>query len=111
VHGRRLRVEHWEHALAQGAHAGAAIAGGAKPFTEIPYFWSDLADWATLEYVGPAAQWDDEVVRGSLENGEFTIFYLDGGKVAGALTVGRSDDLDRARELMTAGTTVTADEI
>jgi 3-phenylpropionate/trans-cinnamate dioxygenase ferredoxin reductase subunit len=111
VHGRRLRVEHWEHALAQGAHVGAGIAGGAKPFTEIPYFWSDLADWATLEYVGPAAKWDEEVVRGSLDDGEFTIFYLDGGKVAGALTVGRSDDLDRARELMTAGEPVAAAEI
>jgi 3-phenylpropionate/trans-cinnamate dioxygenase ferredoxin reductase subunit len=112
VHGRRLRVEHWEHALAQGAHAGAVIASGeARPFTEIPYFWSDLADWATLESVGPALKWDDEVIRGSLDDGEFTIFYLDAGKVAGALTVGRSDDLDRARELMAAGTTVTAEQI
>jgi NADPH-dependent 2,4-dienoyl-CoA reductase/sulfur reductase-like enzyme len=112
VHGRRLRVEHWEHARAQGAYVGASIAGGgAEPFAEIPYFWSDLADWATLEYVGPAASWDDEVVRGSLDDGEFTIFYLDGGKVAAALTVGRSDDLERARELIAAGTTVGADAI
>ena len=28
--------------------------------------------------------WDEEVVRGSLDDGEFTIFYLDGGRVAGA---------------------------
>jgi 3-phenylpropionate/trans-cinnamate dioxygenase ferredoxin reductase subunit len=112
VHGRRLRVEHWEHARAQGAHAGAVIAAGeAKPFTEIPYFWSDLADWTTLEYVGPAAAWDDEVVRGSLDDGEFTIFYLDTGRVAAALTVGRSEDLDRARELIAGGTPVSADEI
>jgi 3-phenylpropionate/trans-cinnamate dioxygenase ferredoxin reductase subunit len=112
VHGRRLRVEHWEHARAQGGHVGAVIAAGeAKPFTEIPYFWSDLADWATLEYVGPAASWDDEVVRGSLEDGEFTIFYLDGGKVAAALTVGRSDDLDRARELIASGATVSPEDL
>ena len=102
VHGRRVRVEHWEHARAQGAHVGAVIAGGAKPFEEIPYFWSDLADWATLESVGPAEHWDDEVVVGSLEDGEFTIFYIARGTVVGALTVGRSDDLERARELMTA---------
>jgi 3-phenylpropionate/trans-cinnamate dioxygenase ferredoxin reductase subunit len=103
VHGRRLRVEHWEHARAQGAHVGALIAGDGGPFTEIPYFWSDLADWATLESVGPPANWDQEVVRGSLDDGEFTIFYLDGDQMAGALTVGRSDDLEKARELMTAG--------
>jgi 3-phenylpropionate/trans-cinnamate dioxygenase ferredoxin reductase subunit len=100
VHGRRLRVEHWEHARAQGSHVGAAIAGTAGPFTEIPYFWSDLADWCTLEYVGPASTWDQEVVRGSVDDGEFTIFYVAGGKLAAALTVGRSDDLDRARELL-----------
>jgi 3-phenylpropionate/trans-cinnamate dioxygenase ferredoxin reductase component len=103
VHGRRLRVEHWEHARAQGTYVGARIAGESKPFDEIPYFWSDLADWATLESVGPAANWDQEVVRGSLEDGEFTIFYLDGGRMTGALTVGRSDDLDKAREAMASG--------
>jgi 3-phenylpropionate/trans-cinnamate dioxygenase ferredoxin reductase subunit len=111
VHGRRLRVEHWEHARAQGAHVGRVIAGSPEPFTEIPYFWSDLADWATLEYVGPASHWDDEVIRGSIDDGEFTIFYVERGTVVAALTVGRSDDLDRARELMTRDAPVAADEI
>lgn len=100
VHRRRLRVEHWEVARAQGAAVAAAILGSEEPFAEVPYFWSDLADWCTLEYVGPASEWDREVVRGSLDDGEFTIFYLAGGRVVAALTVGRSDDLDRARELM-----------
>jgi 3-phenylpropionate/trans-cinnamate dioxygenase ferredoxin reductase component len=31
VHGRRLRVEHWEHARAQGAHVGRVIAGSPEP--------------------------------------------------------------------------------
>ena len=56
VHGRRLRVEHWEVARAQGAAVAAAVRGEAAPYTEIPYFWSDLADWCSLEYVGPAQQ-------------------------------------------------------
>jgi 3-phenylpropionate/trans-cinnamate dioxygenase ferredoxin reductase component len=108
VHGRRLRVEHWEVARAQGAAVAAAIMGSQEPFAEIPYFWSDLADWCSLEYVGPASEWDEEVVRGSVEDGEFTIFYLREGRMAAALTVGRSDDLDRARELMRSGETVDA---
>ena len=103
VHGRRLRVEHWEVARAQGAAVAAAILGSQEPFAEVPYFWSDLADWCTLEYVGPAREWDEEVLRGSPADGEFTIFYLSGGRMVAALTVGRSDDLDRARELMIAG--------
>jgi 3-phenylpropionate/trans-cinnamate dioxygenase ferredoxin reductase subunit len=102
VHGRRLRVEHFEVAAAQGRYAAAAMTGEPGPYDEVPYFWSDLADWCTLEYVGPAASWDREVVRGSFESGEFTVFYLDGGRVAAALTVGRSDDLEHAKRLMKA---------
>jgi 3-phenylpropionate/trans-cinnamate dioxygenase ferredoxin reductase subunit len=103
IHGRRLRVEHWEHARAQGSYIGALIAGEQKPFDEIPYFWSDLADWVTLESVGPPERWDREVVRGSIADGEFTIFYLDAGRMAGAMTVGRSDDLETARDMMRSG--------
>jgi 3-phenylpropionate/trans-cinnamate dioxygenase ferredoxin reductase subunit len=111
VHGRRVRVEHWEHARAQGSHVGALIAGESKPFEEIPYFWSDLADWATLESVGPAVSWDQEVVRGSIDDGEFTIFYLEGGRMQGAMTVGRGDDLEKAREAMTSGEPVDVDDL
>jgi 3-phenylpropionate/trans-cinnamate dioxygenase ferredoxin reductase subunit len=111
VHGRRVRIEHWEVARAQGAAVARAILGSREPFAEIPYFWSDLADWCTFEYVGPAESWDEEVVRGSVDDGEFTIFYLDGGRVVAALTVGRSDDLDRARELMVSGEAAGADAL
>ena len=73
--------------------------------------WSDRADGATPDAVGPATSWDQEVVRGSIEDGEFTIFYLDGGRMQGALTVGRSDDLEKAREAMTSGEPVDADSL
>jgi 3-phenylpropionate/trans-cinnamate dioxygenase ferredoxin reductase subunit len=59
-----------------------------------------LADWASLEYVGPAAQWDEEVWRGGRDAGEFSVWYLDGGRVAAALSVGRSEDLTHARRLL-----------
>ena len=56
VHGRRLRVEHWDVAMQQGMHAAAQHARRRTPTTtSCPYFFSDLADWASLEYVGPGA--------------------------------------------------------
>jgi 3-phenylpropionate/trans-cinnamate dioxygenase ferredoxin reductase subunit len=111
LHGRRLRIEHWEVARAQGAAVARAIAGAPADFDEIPYFWSDLSDWCTAEYVGPAREWDEEIVRGSLDDGEFTIFYRTGGRVTAALTVGRSDDLEHAGRLLRAGTEVSADAL
>ncbi|MFI5009681.1 MAG: NAD(P)/FAD-dependent oxidoreductase [Solirubrobacterales bacterium] len=103
VHGRRIRVEHWDVAFNHGKTAALNMLGAERPHTEVPYFFSDLADWASLEYVGPAREWDEEIVRGSLEEGSFLVWYLKDGRVVGALSVGRSDDLDHARRLIVAG--------
>jgi 3-phenylpropionate/trans-cinnamate dioxygenase ferredoxin reductase component len=101
VHGgRRLRVEHWDVAFNQGKTAALNMLGRDQPHDVVPYFFSDLSDWASLEYIGPAQQWEQEIVRGSIDEGEFSVFYLHDGRVAGALSVGRSDDLDHARRLL-----------
>jgi 3-phenylpropionate/trans-cinnamate dioxygenase ferredoxin reductase subunit len=102
IHGRRLRIEHWDVAFNHGKTAALNMLGRDQPHDVVPYFFSDLSDWASLEYVGPASHWDQEIVRGSIDDGEFAIFYLDGGQVAAALSVGRSDDLEHARRLITS---------
>ena len=107
VHGgRRMRIEHWDVAFNQGKTAALNMLGRKQPHDVVPYFFSDLSDWASLEYVGPALQWDREIVRGSTEDGEFIIFYMHDGRVAGALSVGRSEDLEHARRLLAAQTAV-----
>jgi 3-phenylpropionate/trans-cinnamate dioxygenase ferredoxin reductase subunit len=101
VHGgARMRIEHWDVAFNMGKTVALNMLGKDIPHDVVPYFFSDLSDWASLEYVGPALSWDDEVVRGSIDEGEFSIWYLEGGRVAAALSVGRSDDLEPARSLI-----------
>jgi 3-phenylpropionate/trans-cinnamate dioxygenase ferredoxin reductase subunit len=106
IHGRRLRIEHEQVAAAQGRAAARAMLGSDEPYADVPYFWSDLADWATLEYVGPAASWDAELVRGDPASGTFSVWYVHERRLAAALAVGRPDDLDIARGLMAAGTDI-----
>ena len=103
VHGRPMRIEHEEVAAAQGASAARNILGADAPHTEVPYFFSDLADWASLEYIGPALEWDDEEVEGSVGEGEFAIAYRADGRLRGYLSVGGAGDLDRAREEIGGG--------
>jgi 3-phenylpropionate/trans-cinnamate dioxygenase ferredoxin reductase subunit len=99
VHGRRLRVEHWDVAFNQGKTAALNMLGQNVDHDVIPYFFSDMADWTSMEYVGPGD--GDPVIRGSLADGDFTAFYVaDDGAVTAALTVGRSDDLDHARRFI-----------
>jgi 3-phenylpropionate/trans-cinnamate dioxygenase ferredoxin reductase subunit len=100
LHGGPARIEHFEVAVAQGKAAAAAMLGTRRPFTEVPYFWTDLADWATAEWVGTTAAAEHEVVRGSVEDGAFSVLRVAGGRVTSALSVERGEDLAAARRLI-----------
>src|SRR5436190_3156285 len=100
VHGRRLRIEHWDVALNQGGYVGRTWAGkDTEPYTTVPYFFSDIGDWTWFEYVGPGSGQVD--IRGSMDDDDFVAYYLDGdGKVTAWLGVNRSDDVEAAKELI-----------
>ncbi len=100
VHGRRVRIEHWDVAFNHGRYAALNMLGQRREYDVVPYFWSDLADWGGMEYVGPAVDWDDVWFRGNPPQEAFTAWYVKDGKLAGALTVGRSDDLTVAAHLL-----------
>ena len=100
MHGRRLRIEHWDVAFNQGKYAALNMLGQKQEYDVVPYFWSDLGDWTSMEYVGPASEWDEVWMRGSIAEGKFTAFYVHGARLAAALTVGRSDDLTVAARLL-----------
>jgi len=100
LHGGRVRIEHHEVARAQGKAAAAAMLGATEPFAEVPYFWSDLADWCTAEWVGLTERPEHEVVRGSIEDGAFCVLHLAGGRLVAGLSVGRPEDLLHARRLI-----------
>jgi 3-phenylpropionate/trans-cinnamate dioxygenase ferredoxin reductase subunit len=104
VHGKPMRIEHWDVAFNQGKTAAFNMLGRGLEHDVVPYFFSDLADWVSMEYVGPGS--GEPVIRGSMDDGEFLAFYLDGGQVKAALSVGRSDDLDQARRLLSERTQV-----
>jgi 3-phenylpropionate/trans-cinnamate dioxygenase ferredoxin reductase subunit len=106
VHGRRIHVEHWDVAMQQGMHVAGNLLGANADYDVVPYFFSDLADWASLEYVGPAKDWDEEIWRGDRDAGEFSVWYLKDGRVAGALSVERSEDLAEARRMIAEGVDV-----
>jgi 3-phenylpropionate/trans-cinnamate dioxygenase ferredoxin reductase subunit len=99
-----MRIEHWDVAFNQGKTAALNMLGRGVEHDVVPYFFSDLADWVSMEYVGPGS--GDAVVRGSMEEHDFTVFYADDGQVKAALTVGRSDDLEHARRFLTDHTQV-----
>jgi 3-phenylpropionate/trans-cinnamate dioxygenase ferredoxin reductase subunit len=101
VFGTHVRVEHWLNAIEQGGAAARSMLGNGAPYAELHWFWSDQYD-ANLQYAGHHRDWDELVVRGSLEERRFVAFYVkDGVPHAGvALNMGR--DLRRSFALLRA---------
>jgi 3-phenylpropionate/trans-cinnamate dioxygenase ferredoxin reductase subunit len=106
VHRRVVRIEHEEVAAAHGRTVARNMLGAGVEHTEVPYFWSDLADWASVEYVGPAPAWDDEVVEGEIASGAFTVWYLRDGIVVAMLSAGGHGDVERGKALVATGGTL-----
>jgi 3-phenylpropionate/trans-cinnamate dioxygenase ferredoxin reductase subunit len=100
LHGRRVRIEHWDVARAHGAHvAGEIMQPRERPFAVLPYFFGTLGDWAYLEYVGLGG--GRAVFRGSAEGDDMSAAFLDeDDALTGLIAVGRPGDLAAARELV-----------
>jgi 3-phenylpropionate/trans-cinnamate dioxygenase ferredoxin reductase component len=101
VFGRHIRIEHWQNALKQGPAAARNMLGEGRPYEEIPWFWSDQYEH-NLQYAGFHTEWDELVVRGSLEERSFVAFYRKDGRVLAAVAIGRGRDLRRSVPLIKA---------
>jgi 3-phenylpropionate/trans-cinnamate dioxygenase ferredoxin reductase component len=110
VFERRIRVEHWQNALKQDPAAAKSMLNKGEPYDEIPWFWSDQYD-SNLQYTGFHTEWDELMVRGSMEERSFVAFYRKGGRVLAAVAVNRGRDLRRSMRLIKAQNPVDATKL
>ena len=102
--GETMRVEHWDNAAAQGAHAARRLLdAGAGPFAPVPWFWSDQYD-RKIQLAGRVRP-DDEVrvVAGSVEERRFAAVYGREGRIVGVLGFNRPRHVMRYRALIEQG--------
>jgi NADPH-dependent 2,4-dienoyl-CoA reductase/sulfur reductase-like enzyme len=101
--GRRVRVEHWDNALKQGATAARNMLGAGEPYDRLPYFFTDQYDLG-MEYVGHVGPegYDDVVLRGDVAGRVFTAFWLSGGKVVAGMHANDWDAIEQVRRIVSA---------
>jgi 3-phenylpropionate/trans-cinnamate dioxygenase ferredoxin reductase subunit len=100
VYGRRVRVEHWDNAKAQGAAAARSMLGNGEPYAKLPYFFTDQYDLG-MEYVGLHSPEDELVLRGSLEEAKFQVFWTAAdGTVTAGMHVNDWDAIGPIREIV-----------
>ena len=101
VFERHIRVEHWQNALKQGPAAARNMLNKDEPYDGIPWFWSDQYEH-NLQYSGFHTEWDELVVRGSMEERDFVAFYRKDERILAAVAVNRGRDLRRSIPLIRA---------
>lgn len=97
--GHRLRREHWDTALRHGALAARTIMGLPGAYDWQPYFYTDQYDFS-MEYVGSGAASDETIIRGSVESGEYIVFWRRDGIVTAAMNVNTWDVNDTLRRMV-----------
>jgi 3-phenylpropionate/trans-cinnamate dioxygenase ferredoxin reductase subunit len=105
-----VRVEHYQTAHRHGTATGRAMTGEGAPFAEAPWFWSDQYE-LNLQYVGAGLPWDRSVTRGRLGRPPFTVFFLRGDRLVGALGVDDGRTIGHVRRLLEARAGVAADQL
>lgn len=108
--GRSIRLESVQNATDQGKAAGAAIAGREIVNGSVPWFWSDQFAMK-LQMVGLAQGAEREVVRGSIESGKFSIFYMRGTRIVAIDSVNSVSDHVLGRKLLAADHSVSDAEV
>jgi len=103
--GRRLRLETWQNAQNQAIAAARNMAGDPQPYSEVPWGWSDQLG-VNLQLLGVPKSFEQPVMRGDPANGSFTMFYLEGDRIAGVNAVNAPKDIAVARRLMAADKSV-----
>lgn len=98
----RVRVEHFDNAARQAMVAARNMMGERVEYADVHWFWSDQYD-LNLQFAGHAGDWDRVVIRGVLEERDFSAFYMKGDRVVAAFAMDRGGDIMMAKTMIADG--------
>jgi 3-phenylpropionate/trans-cinnamate dioxygenase ferredoxin reductase subunit len=104
----RMRVEHFDNANKQAAAAANNMLGRETVFDDPHWFWSDQYGM-NLQYVGHAHPQDELVIRGVVDDPEWSAFFVQDKRVRAAFAVNSAEDIMVAKELISAKAPIAAD--
>jgi 3-phenylpropionate/trans-cinnamate dioxygenase ferredoxin reductase component len=101
--GRRVRLESYQNAQNTAMAVARNMLGEPKPVGETPWVWTDQYD-VNLQMVGMPEKWSKLVYRGNVDEGRFTVFYLDDtNHIVGVNTINNGRERTLSQRLLEAG--------
>lgn len=104
-YGYTGRLESVHNAIEQGKIVAASILGKPEPKLDCPWFWSDQYD-VKLQIAGMSTGFDNMVVRGSIEDQKFAVFYFKNERLIAADAINSPPEFMTAKRLILSGSKV-----
>ena len=108
--GGRVRYETYQNSADQGLVAARAMLGMGGDNHVPCSFWTDQYD-SHIQVVGRISDDLNIICRGSMQDQDFMLFYLDGARIVGALGVNRPREIGIARRIIMADLKVDPKEL
>lgn len=100
IYGRWVRIESVPNALEQARKVAAIVCGKPPRSEAAPWFWSDQYEIG-LKMVGLSEGYDRIIIRGSMEQPDFSVFYLQGDRVLAVDAVNRPVEFNLSKQIIT----------
>ena len=107
---RRIRVEHWQNAIKQGAAAARNMLGRRIAYDDVHWFWSDQYD-ANLQYAGYHTTWEQLIVRGRMDSDSYLACYVNDGRIDAVVGLNRGKDVRRVMPLIRSRSAVDVEQL
>jgi 3-phenylpropionate/trans-cinnamate dioxygenase ferredoxin reductase component len=97
--GTTRRIESVQNANDMARTAASTIMGRMQPYHAVPWFWSDQYD-VKLQMAGMNTGFTEFVVRGSVEDNKFSLYYFREEQLIAVDSINRPQDHVLARKLL-----------
>ncbi|NXR72193.1 AIFM3 factor, partial [Pycnonotus jocosus] len=107
--GNRSSIHHQQVAEAHGHCAALNMLQRGKELHTVPYFWTTMLG-KSIRYAGCGKGYTDTVVKGSLEQQKFLIFYIRDGHVTAAASLNCDPVVSLIAEVLYLGKQISKEE-
>ena len=107
---KNLRLESVHNALEQAKTVAFSLIGKQEKYNQVPWFWSDQYD-KKLQIVGFSDDHDELVIRGSIEEDSFMLFFLKEGKLIAVNAVNNPKEFLICKKLVANRQEISSDDI
>ncbi|KFR13667.1 Apoptosis-inducing factor 3, partial [Opisthocomus hoazin] len=109
LHGERSSIHHQQVAEAHGHVAALNMLKKGKELHTVPFFWTTMLG-KSIRYAGCGNGYTDTVVKGSLEQQKFLIFYIRDGFVTAAASLNCDPMVALIAEVLYSGRQISKEE-